>query len=469
MNRSVLVEGGIVVAGDARGTRHAPGFVLVRDGVIEQIGALEDRPEDAVDERLDARGCVVVPGLVNAHQHHWYTLFKGLGGGMLLEQWIQNLLVPTSRAVAPADLAAAARLACLEMLGTGTTTFFNHSVAEMGEEAVAATVEPVAEAGMRQVLGKELRPAGLEAAVERAEELHRRWDGAGGGRVGVGFVIEATAHWVALGTCSEELVVRGHALASRLGARISSHIAGGTMSREQGYLRFVLETGRTDVEFLHGLGVLDERWLLAHTLHPRDRDLDLIAASGATVVHTPTSESVRGGGIAPVHRMRAAGIRVALGSDGPMVDASVDMVEQMKVALLLQNQLHLDAGALTPDDVLAMATIEGARALGLEDRVGSLEPGKRADLVAFDLDHARCAVWHDPVAALVLSARGRDARHVLVDGEPLVRDKAFTRLDRDGIRAVMEEAQGRANALLHRSVVPAYQQAGERARLPAIV
>lgn len=465
----MLVDHGYVVTMDASASRFEDGYVLVRDGVIDAVGHASDRPTEPVDVRLDAGGCVVVPGLINTHQHHWYNLFRGLGGGMLLEQWIENLLVPTATAMRPDDFAAASRLSCLEMLTTGTTTCLNHSVTVTGEREVGATLDPVLESGMRQFFGKEVRPKGLDTQLALAEDVYRRWHGAGDGRVTVGFVIEATAHWVALGTCSEELVMRGTELAGRLGTRISSHIAGGTMSRQQGYLRFVLETGRTDIEFLHQLGVLDDRWVLAHAIYPRERDVELIATSGATVAHTPTSESLRGAGIAPVRRYRDAGVGVALGSDGPMVDTSVDMVEQMKATMLLQNQLHRDATAVTPDDALRMATIDAARCLGMQDRIGSIEPGKRADLVAFDLDNPRCSPWHDPVAALVQSARGTDARHVLVDGEALVASGELARSDRAQVADVIGEARERARELLARTRVPANCDPASRPTLPSLV
>jgi 5-methylthioadenosine/S-adenosylhomocysteine deaminase len=465
----MLIEGGLVITMDPGRRRFEDGVVLIEDGAIVAVGTRSELPPAAGGgERIDASGCLVVPGFINTHQHHWYNLFKGLGGGMLLEQWIENLLRPTAAALRPTDLEASGRLACLEMLGTGTTTCLNHSVTTTDLEAVDATLRPVVESGMRQLFAKEVRPPALDDQLALAEEVHGRWHGAAEGRIAIGLVLESTAHWVAMGTSSEELIVRGDELAARLDARISDHVAGGTMSRERGYLRFIREMGRTDIEFLQQLGVLDGKWVLAHAIHARDRDIELIAASGASVAHTPTSESSRGGGITPVKRFRDAGILAHLGSDGPMVDTSVDMVEQMKAMMLFQNQLHSDPLAVTPEDALAMATYDAARALGLDERIGSLEPGKRADVVIFDLDTPACGVAHDPVAALVQSSRGADARDVLVDGEPLVRNGEFTRVDADAVRAVIAEAGARSTELLARTGVPARRPAAERAALPAI-
>jgi 5-methylthioadenosine/S-adenosylhomocysteine deaminase len=440
---TLLIEGGFVVTVDANARVIDDGAVAIRDGIIVDVGptaevAARIGPEA---ERIDARGCIVVPGFVNTHQHLWYGLFKGLGGGLLLERWVEQLLLPTAASITAADAAVSSYLCAFEMLASGTTTCLDHSVTATDTSWVDGVLRAVDRAGIRTMYCKEIRPSSAGDPLATAEEVHARWHGAAGGRIGIGFVVESTAHWVAARLVSEDLILGAHGLATNLGTRLSNHTAGGTMAVEFGYLESVRRTGRTDIGFLHGLGVLDDRWVLAHALNVRDRDIELLACSGAGVAHTPTSESCRGGGIAPVRRMRGAGVPVALGSDGPMVDTSVDMIEQMKVALMLQNQLHLDPAALTPYDVLAMGTIEGARIMGLEDQIGSLEPGKRADIAVFDLDGPGDAVWHDPIAALVLSKHGTDAVHVLVDGELLVRDGTYTRLDAAELAALAVEAR----------------------------
>lgn len=467
-DRTLLIAGGEIHTVDPAETVHSGGWVLVLGSKIAAVGPAGSEPEGA-DERIDASGCIVVPGFVNTHQHPWYALFKGLGSGMLLEQWIQNLLVPTAGALSTADLEAGSRLGCLEMIASGTTTALHHSVTNIGEEGVEATLRPVIDSGMRQVLAKEIRPEPLEDQLTLAEAVHQRWDGAAAGRIRIAFVIESTAHWVAMGTCSEGLVVRGHELAERLGVLVSTHVAGGTMSREHGYLRWVREMGRTDIEFLHRLGVLGPQCLLAHAIYPRDADLELIATSGAMVSHCPTSESSRGAGVTPVRRMLDAGITVSLGSDGPMVDTSVDMVEQMKAVRLFQNQLRLDPSAITPATALRMATIDGARCIGLDDRIGSIEPGKEADIAVFDLEQPASAVWHDPLAALVHSLRGWDVRWLLVGGDQLVCAGELTRLDGEGVREIIAEARSRSRELLERTEVPAHRHADVRGSLEAIV
>ncbi|HSH21028.1 MAG TPA: amidohydrolase family protein [Candidatus Caenarcaniphilales bacterium] len=466
--RTLLIKGGEVHTVDSTDTVLPGGWILVDGASIAAVGPVGEEPAGA-DDAVDASGCIVVPGFVNTHQHLWYSMFKGLGGGMRLEQWIQNLLAPTTRALKAPDLEAGSRLACLEMVASGTTTCLHHSVTDLDEDGVEATLRPSVESGMRQVLAKEIRPQPLDDQLALAEAVHARWDGAAEGRIAIAFVIETTAHWVAMGTCSEELVLRGHDLAERLGVRVSTHVAGGTMSREQGYLRFVSEMGRTDIEFLQRLGVLDEHWLLAHAIYPRDRDLELMAAAGVSVSHCPTSEGSRGAGITPVRRMLDEGITVSLGSDGPMVDTSVDMVEQMKAVRLFQNQLRLDPSAITPQAALRMATADGARSIGLDHRIGSLEAGKEADIAVFDLEQPASAVCHEALPVLVHSLRGRDVRWLLVAGEFLVEEGRLVRVDDEERRATIAEASARAAELLQRTDVPAHRQADRRGYLEAIV
>lgn len=447
---SVLISNGTVVPVDGSRTVFDPGFVRIEDGVITSVG--EGRSStDSADVVIDASQSVVIPGFINTHQHHWYNLFKGLGEGMLLEQWISDLLVPAGKSLEPEDLGTASSLSCLEMIRSGTTTSINHMVSSTTEPHVDAVLSAVERMGMRQVFAKEIRAWDLDDQLAQAESLHGRWNGNGGDRIRVGFAIESTAHWVALKTSSPELIQRGDELAARLGTVITDHVAGGTMSRELGYLKSMIDMGRTDIEYLHSLGVLGPRWLLAHAIHVRDRDIELIADSGASVSHTPTSEASRAGGVTPVKRMLAGGVNVALGTDGPMVDTSVDMVEQMKAVRLFQNQLHLDPCAVDPWTALEMATIKAAQAIGWSDAIGSLEVGKRGDVLVFDLDTPWSTVNHGAIGALVHSVRGLDATHVLVDGEVLLSDGRFARTSDAEVKAILEDARGRGMAAAKRA------------------
>lgn len=444
----ILIKNGYVVTVGPRRDVHPGGSLIIEDGRIVAVGA------EAIDERsggfaevIDAGGNLVLPGLINMHQHHWYTLFKGLADGMLLEDWITDLVFRLVPHLTPEAMRLASYLCGMEMLATGTTTSLNHSVTVTTPELVRATIEPQAELGLRQVFAKELRcrtprfaahPLSLDESIAAFDEECARWQGAADGLVRMGMVIEANAHWTASGMSTEELITSGYQLARRHGLKISSHIAGGTFSIEKGFLKHLRETGRTDVRYLMSLGVLDQSWLLIHGIHCTDLDLDQIAHVGAHLVYTPTSEAMRGGGIGPFVTAQAKGVNTALGTDGPMVDYSNDMVEQMKACTLMQHLRHLDPTRMPVERTLEMATINAAQALGMADEIGSLEVGKRADLAIFDLHRPHIGMLHRPLSTFIAAGKGTDAKLVMVDGRVTYRDSRF--IHGPGHEAVAREA-----------------------------
>jgi 5-methylthioadenosine/S-adenosylhomocysteine deaminase len=271
-----------------------------------------------------------------------------------------------------------------------------------------------------------------------------RWNSAHGGLVRFGIAIESNAHWVAAGMSTEELIVRGYEMAKRLGLKITAHISGGTFSLEKGFLKYLRETGRTDVRYLMQLGILDPQWILIHGIHCTELDIEQMARVGANFVYTPTSESIRGGGISPFANAHRAGVNVALGTDGPMVDYSVDMVEQMKTCALMQHVRHLDPTRMPVERTLEMATINAAKALGLEAEIGSLEAGKRADIAIFDLAKPYVGVLHRPLSSFICAGKGSDVSAVLVDGEVVYRDGKFAHLSNSANAIAEAEKIGKA-------------------------
>jgi 5-methylthioadenosine/S-adenosylhomocysteine deaminase len=454
-----LIHNGYVVTMDGGRNVWRDGYVAIDGARILAVGAAAQQPAyDGFDDIIDASGCVVLPGLINLHQHHWYTLFKGMADGYLLEDWVFQFLLPAARLLSPRAMRAASYVSAMEMVATGTTCVFNHSVTTTTPELVAASIEPMMEAGIRQVYGKELRcrtaanpdhPMELDESLAAFAEEARRWDGRADGRVRMAMVIESAAHWVAAGMTTEDLICRGYDLARKLNLRIANHVAGGTYSIEKGFLKYLRETGRTDVRYLMQLGVLDPHWILIHGIHLTDLDIKHMAEVGASFVYTPTSEAIRGGGIAPFTTARRAGVNIALGTDGPMVDYSVDMVEQMKVCTLMQNVRHLDPISMPAERSLEMATINAAKALRIDDRIGSLEPGKQADIAIFDLSKPHVGVVHRPISSLLYAAKGTDAKVVLVDGEVVYRDSCFTYLSTP--TEAIREAQHVAREILDKS------------------
>jgi len=477
MPRTLLKNGYVVTVDGARAV-HPGGFVAIDDARISAVGPFGATPDaSGFDAVIDLSGCIVLPGLINGHQHHWYTLFKGLADGYLLEDWVTDFLLPLTRHLPEEGMRASSYVAAMEMLATGTTCSLNHSVTTTTPEMVRATIEPQAELGIRQVFAKELRcrtPGNphhrftLDESLAAFEEEFHQWDGTAGGRVRVAMVIESNAHWVAAGMTTEELICRGYELARKLKTKISTHIAGGTFSIEKGFLRYLRETGRTDVRYLMQLGLLDPHWVLIHGIHVTELDIEHMARVGCSFVYTPTSEAIRGGGIGPFANAWRAGINVALGTDGPMVDYSVDMVEQMKACTLMQHVRHLDPTRMPAERTIEMATINAAKALGLEQEIGSLEVGKRADIAVFDIDKPYIGVLHRPISTFICAGNGSDAKLVMVDGKIVYRDGVYPRC-KDGKRVIMDAEKIAKKVLaaagLSARLQPAWRQ--QEVRAPA--
>ncbi len=441
---SILIKNGYVVTVDPARRVLDSGYVLVSDdGRIAEVG--EGSGPAGAAEVVDATGMIVLPGLMNLHQHPWMNLFKGLADGMLLEPWVFNFVQPCMDNLQIDDLYASSSLAALEMLRTGTTTVLTHDTGFLFPDYEPAFIEPMAEAGIRQLFARMFLcrtpkrpnyPLSADQAVVKFGELVKRYHGANNGLTRVGMVIECNAHHTELGRSSDELVLAGYGTAVNHDLRVAVHMSGGTLSLDMGFTKYLRLTGRRDVAYLEQLGVLDHRWILKHGIQFTETDIATIRARGCHAIYTPTSESMRGGGLGPWPSLYRAGVNCALGSDGPAVDYSVDMVEQMKACIYLQNVKHLDPTVMSPERALEMTTINAARALGLESEIGSLEPGKRADIAIFDLTGPHMQVMHNPLYNFVCCARGADADTVLVDGKILLRNRKFTRVrDIDSIIA----------------------------------
>jgi len=432
---SKLLTNGYVITVDEERNVYPSGFVHVSGERIDAVGPMEGLGGRTADETIDLGGRVVIPGLINLHNHHWASLFKNTGEGLLLEHWLDQVTIPLLLQLTNETLRVSAYLGAIEMIHTGTTCSLNHIVNVNDEESFAAICEPLPEVGIRQLVTKEIRdtpdppfstayPAhphvrSLDEDIALAEQCIRRWNGHAG-LIHAGLVAETGAIWMLHNATSEEAIHRTVDLAERHGLRITNHCGAGTpwLSIKE----FRQLTGGGDVDFLARLGALSDAWVFIHSIWLTPRELDHVARAGASCVTCPVSNAYSCDGIAPVRGMLEAGVNVGLGSDGAYVNCSLDMIEQMKFAALIQNVTHLDPTFISAERALEMATINGAKAIGLEDEIGSLEAGKRADIAVFDLDRAHTTVANRPVSALVFSAHGTDVDTVLVNGEIVLRD-----------------------------------------------
>jgi len=451
----VLIKDGYVITVDPRRSVHPGGFVLINGSKIERVGGSAEVPTAAVDHTIDARGMAVIPGLINAHQHFYYHLFKGMGHGLLLEDWFPELVFPVLPHLTDDDMELTAYLAAVDMLGTGTTCCLNHLRTTTSEALLRRISEPTAEIGIRQVIGKEVQcrlpgnprhPRNIAEEITHIEELIPRWKSHHEGLTRMCLVAECTSVFVEQQLTSPELLIESKKLADRHGLKLAAHISGGTLSFDKSYLQILRKTGQTDAQMLMQMGLLDSSWILVHGINCTPTDLRLIADSGASLVYCPTSEAVRGGGIGPAATAIAAGVNVALGSDGPMVDDSVDMIEQMKACSFLQGVKHLDPTIMPPERCIEMATINAARALGLDGEIGSLEPGKLADIALFDLDTPHSSPATNPIASLVFSAHGPDAHTVFVNGREVVRNHKLANFN--DVQRLFAAARARAEEIV---------------------
>ncbi|MBB3181630.1 amidohydrolase family protein [Variovorax sp. Sphag1AA] len=462
--RTLISSGTVIPVNESREVI-STGYVVINGHDIEAIGPAGSEPAGPYDSVVDARGMIVVPGLINMHQHPWMNLLKGLADGIRLEPWVFKLIVPARARLTREDLDWSTLLSAMEMLRTGTTCLLNHHPTFEFEESERQVVDLYSSAGIRHVLAAPFQcrteklpayPLTAAQAKERMVGAIEEFHGARDGIVQMALVVECNAHHTELGKSSDELVRTGYELAREKDLRIAVHMSGGSLSMNMGFTKYRRQTGRSDVEYLERLGVLDERWILKHGIHFSDIDIATVARRGAHVVYTPTSESIRGGGIGPWRNMVEAGVNCALGSDGPAVDYSVDMVEQMKAAVYMQSIRYRDGSALSPAYALEMATINAARALGLDDIIGSLEPGKRADIALFKATRPIQALAGSAVQSLVMASRGSDADTVFVNGRMVLRQGIPLSVP-DGA-GVVQEATRRARRIARESATDAGAQ-----------
>ncbi|MCZ4493440.1 MAG: amidohydrolase [Conexibacter sp.] len=459
---SLLLTDGYVVTVDPDRRVIPSGFVRVEDDRITGIGPMEEIGNVGEARVIPLDGMMVTPGLLNGHNHHWGSLFKNTGEGLLLEPWLDQVTIPLMGQMSRDDLRIAAYLGAIEQIRTGTTCSLNHVVNVNDHETMQAIIEPAIEVGVRQMVTKELRdtpqPAfsnhyearphvrGRDEEVALAEEVIDRWDGAGG-LIHMGLAIETGANWMLHNSTSDEIIREGVALAQRRDLTITNHCSAGTpwLSIKE----FEEATGGGDVDYLVRIGALVDNWVLVHSLHLKDREIAHVARAGASVISNPVSNAYSCDGIAPLKQMFEAGVNVGLGTDGTYVNCSPDMVEQMKFAALIQNVTHMDPTLMTAERVIEMATINTAKAMGMDHLVGSLEVGKKADISVFDLRKAHVTVPNRPVGALVFSAHGTDVDTVVINGELRLHRGELIGFGRE--REVLEEATARAREVIERA------------------
>jgi 5-methylthioadenosine/S-adenosylhomocysteine deaminase len=419
----IVIEGGLVLPDPGTGELLDGGGVVVAGGTVAWVGQGSPDPGlvPADARRIDARGCVVMPGLVSCHAHS--RPFRGLGDGLRMMAWHDRFVHQFSARMSPGDAYAGAAMTFAEMLRNGVTSVqVMTSIAEVEDREVAAALDSGIRARLvPHVAGRE----GVEATIARIEAEQA----AGAG--------ERVLTWLGLEvpeiTADDTLALVAEA-ATRLGVGVHTHFA---------------EFAPGDLDRLEAAGLLRRGLNLAHCVHVSDADIARLAATGVSVAHNPKSNSRYGNGVAPVRRLLDAGVVVGLGTDGPDSTFSCDVLEEARLAAFLARATAQDPEAMTAAEALALATSGGAAALGLGGGLGRLRAGATADLILVDLGGVRTAPvmsagpHTNVLPVLLFGASGRDVRDVVVDGRMVVRDRTLLTMDEAALVADCERRAGR--------------------------
>jgi len=436
--KSILIKNGTLLTMDEQNAI-VSGDLFIRDGRIESIGAA---PTTA-DVVLEAAGCAVLPGFVQTHLHLCQTIFRGAADDLPLLEWLKQRVWPLEAAHTASSIRASARLAVAELIKSGTTCALTMETVNHTEEVFRV----IAETGFRATVGKCMMDKGddvpsplheeTEASIRESLELLSAWQGQGSGRIRYCF-----APRFAL-SCSRELLQRVAELAKENGVMIHTHA-----SENKNECALVeSETGQRNVAYLDSLGVSGAHVVLAHCVHLDEQEVETLARTRTNVAHCPSSNLKLGSGVAEITKLLQRGVSVSLGADGAACNNRLDMFTEMRSMALLQKAM-LGPEALQANQALRIATIEGAKALGLESEIGSLEAGKQADVILVNLDTLHSSPYSDAISAVVYSAQASDVRSVIISGELLMKDRELLTLDEE---SVLEEANQERKTLMVRA------------------
>jgi 5-methylthioadenosine/S-adenosylhomocysteine deaminase len=415
------------------------GAVAIKGERILAVGAKSeiDRRYQA-RQRLDRPDALIAPGLINTHTHAAMSLFRGIADDLALQEWLEKFIFPAESRNLDAEFVRwGTRLACLEMLLGGVTTYTDMYYFE---DVVA---EATREAGMRGVLGQSVigfpvadakTPAD---ALARAEKFIARFHDDR-------LIVPALAPH-SIYTVSDDVLRQVRALADRTGAPVLIHLSETKRENDD----TLAKRHMTPTAVLDSLGFFKGRTLAAHGVWLNDADLQILKARGVGIAHCPSSNMKLASGAAPVGKMLALGLAVGLGTDGPAgSNNDFNLFEEMDLAAKLQKVITLDPQALPATAALAMATIGGARALGLEKEIGSLETGKRADLITVRLDQPHAVPMYDVISQMAYALKASDVGDVMVNGKPVVRGGRALTLDSKQVLAKAQEYRAKIQASL---------------------
>jgi 5-methylthioadenosine/S-adenosylhomocysteine deaminase len=413
------------------------GCVRVKDGVIAEVSAGSPVQIDNDETLIDAAGCVLMPGLVNAHTHLYQVLLRAVWEDLPLLPWLKRIY-GAAQVLRPEHFYAGTMLGCIEAIQTGVTTLCEHNFLNPQPECAFETVRAIRDSGLRAVFARTLMDTGdivPDCVKENSEQAFRHIDEIIAANKDHDLLSFMTGPNTPPLNTTPDLLRDIRSFADEKSIGISAHVA-----ESKSVVEFTQEKhGQSGVvEFLDDFAIPSRTSLFAHCVHISDHEIQILKQRGTSVSHNPVSNMMLGDGVAPVVAMLRQGVNVALGTDGAASNHSQDLFETMKTASLLQKVHHQDAGIIDPYAILSMATVGGARALGLGSICGTIEVGKRADLILLRLDTIHSQPVNDLFSQLVHCAKASDVQTVIVDGRILMRDRRFQLTEES---KVLEEAK----------------------------
>lgn len=416
---TILIKNAIILNPGENDCLKTTSSLLIKDDIIAEIG---DNITEKADKVIDGEGKILMPGLINTHTHLSMTLFRGLADDLSLDTWLNDYIWPVEAHLNGYYCYIGALLGAVELIKSGTTTF---SDMYFYMEDVARAVD---ESGLRAVLSygmidfadEEKKRAEIAANVD----LFKNCNNAAEGRIKVFFGPHAPY------TASKELLDEVRDLASKFNTGIHIHVA-----ETQKEVEDILEqTGKRPFEYLDDIGFLGPNVVAAHAVWLSEEEIDIIMDREVKISHNPCSNMKLASGISPVANMLSHDICVSIGTDGASSNNNLDLIEEMKTASLLQKVATLDPKVLTSEETLAMATINGARTLGLENEIGSIEVGKKADLILIDTDEANMTPDSSCISSnVVYAAKGSNVDTTICNGKILMENRKLTTLDEEKI------------------------------------
>lgn len=421
----LIIRGGTVVTMDGARSVIDGGGVAVQNGRIVAVAkAAEINRDYTAREIIDATGKVIIPGLINGHTHVPMTLFRGIADDLDLQEWLTKYIFPAEAKNVTEDFVrVGTRLGLAEMIRSGTTTYCDMYYFE---DAIA---DETFKAGMRGVLGETIIDFPVadnktyDEGLAYTERFVKKWQGNA-------LIVPAIAPHAPY-TVSEAHLKAARALSDRTGAPIVTHIEETKREVDDS----VKAKGASPIEYLNRIGFLNNRVIAAHVVWPSEEELGLLKQFGVGIVHNPQSNMKLASGVAPVPQMLKNDLPVGLGTDGAASNNDLSLWEEMDTAAKLHKLISRDPKVVSAQEAFEMATIRGARALHLEKEIGSIEKGKRADLVIVDLDDLNQIPYYNIYSDLVYAAKAGDVRTVIIEGRVIMRDRRLLTLNEETIKA----------------------------------